>query len=64
MQLKEIAKVSDATKTFNDIIKHGNISNLAFKNALEGLSNQEKINIVAQSALNETQKKAHWQVLD
>ena len=56
MQLKDLAKVSDATKTFNDIVKNGTISNLAFKKALEGLSTQSKINIVSQSALNETQK--------
>ncbi len=54
MQLKDLAKVSDATKTFNDIVKNGTISNLAFKKALEGLSTQSKINIVSQSALNET----------
>ncbi|MDE6024514.1 MAG: hypothetical protein K2G45_03580 [Lachnospiraceae bacterium] len=56
MQLKEFAKVSDATKTFNNIVNSGVVSNIAFKNALAGLSNQEKINIVSQSALNETQK--------
>ena len=56
MQLKELAKVSDATKTFNDIVNNGTVSNIAFKNALAGLSTQEKINIVSQSALNETQK--------
>ena len=56
MQLKELAKVSDATKTFNDIVNSGVVSNIAFKNALEGLSNQEKVNIVSQSELSETQK--------
>ena len=56
MQVKELAKVSDATKTFNDIVNSGVVSNIAFKNVLEGLSNQEKVNIVSQSKLSETQK--------
>ncbi len=56
MQLKSIAKVTEATNLFNNIVSNGAVSNLALKNALEGLDVQTKINIVSQSALNETQK--------
>ncbi len=56
MQLKDLAKVSSATKLFNDIIKNGTTNNLAFKHVLEGLNTQEKINIISQSTLNYTQK--------
>ena len=55
VQLKSIAKVTDATKLFKNIVSSGVANNLAFRNALAGLDVQTKINIVSQSTLNKTQ---------
>lgn len=56
MRLKDLGKVSDANKVFNNLISGGATGNLTLAGALKDLDVQAKVAVVSQSALNEAQK--------